>query len=170
MVDLENVTLEKGTHKGPEDGMCAMELVSYIARGPFTDHPQCASPVLGAFLRSWNDALDDDGRQRLKPFLPRVIGTAGDGKDEARAWLATDWLVRVCAPAWLELAGVEESPAALRGLPPITAATRATRRGVSSSSGVSRYKPRSFGRVREFMSWLRTGCDTNGVQNRPRWQ
>lgn len=33
-------------------------------------------------------------RQTLKPFLPRMVGTAGDGQDEARAYLALDWLVR----------------------------------------------------------------------------
>ncbi len=92
----------------------AMEFVSWLADEPFSDHPACVSPVLGTFLRSWNDALDDGGRQKLKPFLPRAISTASDGRDEERAWLCTDWLVRVCAPAWLELAGVQESPAALR--------------------------------------------------------
>jgi hypothetical protein len=119
---LEKIQLKVGAHDNRRQGVCAMEAVAWLAGRPHTDAPPCASPVLGGFLRSWNDALDDEGRQKLKPFLPRVLDTV-DGKDEARAWLATDWLVRVCAPTWLELAGVKESPAALRALPPITKKT-----------------------------------------------
>src|SRR5690606_26994214 len=74
---------------------------------------------LGAFVRRWNDDLDDEGRQRLKPLLPLMVGTAGDGHDELRGWLCADWLVRVHTPAWLELAGIRDAAAALRGLPPL---------------------------------------------------
>jgi len=117
---LDKLVLDHGGHNDFEEGHCATELVSWLADEPFSDHPACLSPVLGAFLRNWNDSLGEDGRQKLKPFLPRTIGTAEDGHDEERAWLVTDWLVRVCAPAWLELAGVKESPEALRALPPST--------------------------------------------------
>ena len=116
---LDEIELRKGGHSSFDDGVCAMELVAWLAGEPHSDHPKCASPVLTRFAMSWNDALDDEGRQKLKPLLPRIVGTANDGHDEWRAWLATDWLVRVCAPAWLELAGVKESAAALRALPPI---------------------------------------------------
>jgi hypothetical protein len=119
LVLLDKLTLDCSNHASFEQGHCATELVSWLADEPFSDHPACLSPVLGAFLRDWNDGLDDEGRQKLKPFLPRTIGTAGDGHDEERAWLVTDWLVRVWAPAWLELAGVKESPAALRALSPL---------------------------------------------------
>jgi hypothetical protein len=119
LAKLDELTLETGAHDSFDEGVCAVELISWLADEPFSDHPECVSPVLGQFLRSWNDALDDAGRQKLKPFLPRAISTSKDGRDEERAWLCTDWLVRVCAPAWLELAGVKESPAALRALSPI---------------------------------------------------
>ncbi|MDP9133595.1 MAG: hypothetical protein M3N56_02075 [Actinomycetota bacterium] len=62
-----------------------MEWVALIAGEAHSDHPRCASPVLGAFARAWNDALDDHDRQRLRPALARVIGTARDGRDEERA-------------------------------------------------------------------------------------
>ena len=42
-------------------------------------------------------------RQRLRPYLGRMIGTAGDGVDDARAWRCADWLVRTGAPALLGL-------------------------------------------------------------------
>jgi hypothetical protein len=118
MVDVDSVTLEAGGHE-PDGRFCVMELAAYIANEPWSDHPACVSPVLGAFLRSWNDSLDDDTRQRLKPYAERVIGTAGDGRDEERAWLATDWLVRVCAPAFLDLAGLAVEARSLRKLAPL---------------------------------------------------
>lgn len=117
-IDIEAVVLSSGAHSEPngEFAACVMELSSYIAKEPWSDHPACVSPVLGAFLRSWNDALDDETRQKLKPYAARVIGTAGDGKDERRAWMAVDWLARTQLPVWLELAGLNENAAAVRGL------------------------------------------------------
>jgi hypothetical protein len=40
-----------------------MELASMLAEQPFSDRPQNASPVVGAFLRTYNDGLDDERRQ-----------------------------------------------------------------------------------------------------------
>ena len=124
-IGLDGIVLKNGSHRDREAGVCAMEAVAWLAGEPHSDAPVCASPVLSRFLMSWNDALDDEGRQKLKPFLSRVIGTRDDGHDEERAWMCTDWLVRECAPAWLELAGVKQSPKALRKLPPITTAAKA---------------------------------------------
>src|SRR6202020_3138118 len=113
---LEEIKLESGSHQNFEKGVCAMELVSYLADEPFSDHPKCVSPVVGQFLRSWNDALDDEGRQKLKPYLARAISTSSDGRDEERAWLLTDWLLRVFAPPGAGPSGVEGFPRA----PPAT--------------------------------------------------
>ena len=77
-------------------------------------------PVIRAFLFSWNASADDDFLQKLKPFSGSVIGTAGDGHTEARLWMETDWYVRVCAPAWLDLAKHTEHASALRAVQPIT--------------------------------------------------
>src|ERR1700752_2452214 len=71
-------TLAYGTHSTPEDGRCAMEWVSYLAGEPHSDEPACVSPVLRIFCATLNDALDDDRRQRLRPYLTRTIGTADD--------------------------------------------------------------------------------------------
>jgi hypothetical protein len=116
IIDLESIVLKAGNHDSIEEGMCVMEMVSYLANEPWSDHPACVSPVLGVFLRAWNDALDDDTRQKLKPYARRVIGTAGDGKDEARAWMCVDWLARIQAPAWLDLAGLSQHAGAVRAL------------------------------------------------------
>src|SRR3954462_12317944 len=104
-INIDVIRLDRGSHESPEDGMCVREAVAYVAREPFSDHPACASVVIGAFLRNWNDNLNDDDRQMLKPYIPQLFGTAtGADDEETRAWLATDWLVRECAPAFLRSA------------------------------------------------------------------
>jgi hypothetical protein len=108
--------LDKGPHASREAGMCAMEWVAYLANEPHTDQPACVSPVLKSFCIAFNDALPDDRRQRLRPYLTRCIGTAGDGLDERRAWMCTDWLVTEYAPAWLDLAGLHDHAQNLRAL------------------------------------------------------
>jgi hypothetical protein len=42
-----------------------------------------------------------------------------DDLNEARAYLALDWLVRTLTPAWLDLARLDDEAAELRALPPI---------------------------------------------------
>jgi hypothetical protein len=112
--------LARGAHSDPRDGRCSMEWIAYIAGEEHSDHPVCVDPVLGAFGRRWNDALDDVTRQRLRPYLARMIGTAGDGRSLERSWMCFDWLVRVHTPAWLDLAGLDGHARALRSLAAIT--------------------------------------------------
>jgi hypothetical protein len=111
--------LAVGPHRRPGGGRCAMEWVAHLAGEPHTDAPATVSPVLAAFTRSFNDALEDGPRQRLRPYLVRTIGTAADGRDDWRAWLCADWLVRTCAPAMLDRAGLREHASALRRLAPL---------------------------------------------------
>jgi hypothetical protein len=113
--------LKAGAHKA-RDAMCIMEAVAFVAREPWSDSPACASKVIGAFLRAWNDAMDDDTRDRLlRPLIQRLIGTAGDDKlENRRATIAADWLVRVHTPAWLRLAGLTAHADALSALHEIT--------------------------------------------------
>jgi hypothetical protein len=127
LAELKTVTLDAGGHK-PDGEFCVMEAVAYVAGEPWSDKPECASPVLGAFLRSWNDTLDDDTRQLLKPYIPKLVGTRGtEVQEEKRAWMATDWLARECAPAFLRVAGLVEHAEALEGLAALTTAKRAKR-------------------------------------------
>jgi hypothetical protein len=122
-IDLDTLVLREGEHESPSAGLCVMEAAAFIAGEEHSDHPDCVSPVIAAFLRSWNDGLPDDATRTrlLKPYVRRVIGTrTTDADEETRAWLATDWLVRVQTPAWLELAGLKADAAALRALPELT--------------------------------------------------
>ena len=123
---VREIELKRGEHRSPQEGMCFMEAVAWIAGEPHSDHPECVSPVLGAFLRSWNDALDDETRQKLNQYKVRVIGTANDGHDEWRAWLAVDWLARTQLPVWLDLARLGEHAAAVRALIAISTPESAT--------------------------------------------
>jgi hypothetical protein len=112
-------TLSYGTHATPDEGRCAMEWTSYLAGEGHTDSPACVSPVLRALCISLNDGLPDGPRQRLRPYLTRTIGTAGDGLDEHRAWLAMDWLIRTYAPRWLSLVSLDAEAARLADGPEI---------------------------------------------------
>ena len=112
---LDELTLDDGAHHDATPGQwCLMEATAYLAGEPWSDHPACVSPVLGAYGRGLNDAWDDVQRQKLVPFIPRLLGTADDGQDEARSYLALDWLLRTYTPAWLDLAGHMAEAAALR--------------------------------------------------------
>ena len=82
-MDLTSVRFGLGDHTatpaptGNRD-LCIMEAVAYIAGEPWSSSPACASPVVSAFLRVWNDALSDDDRDRLLPadvWGPRLVGS-----------------------------------------------------------------------------------------------
>lgn len=118
---MKDVFLSRGSHETPFDKkgnptLCAQEYIAWVAGEPHSDSPKCVSPVLNFFTMSYNDALDDETRQRLRPYLVRQIGTAGDGQDEVRSFLALDWLIRIHTPAFLDMAGLTEEATALRKL------------------------------------------------------
>ena len=125
-LDLESITLASGSHSAgnPADGdaACLLEVVSFVAGEPWSDHPQCVCPTLAAFGRAWNDALPQTDRDRLlKPFIPRLIGTRStpDVQDR-RAFMASDWAVRTYSPVWLRAAGLDDAAASLEALPELS--------------------------------------------------
>ena len=71
-VSYQTIKLSKGKHASPEDGACVMELASMLAGEPFTDHPASACPVIGSFLRSYNDSIDETRRQSLYEFATKT--------------------------------------------------------------------------------------------------
>jgi hypothetical protein len=100
------IDLKKGSHGSREAGVCAMEAAAWLAGEPHSDQPQCACPVLAAFVIAWNDALqtDADRNRILKPFIPRLVGSRSTrAVEERRSYLALDWLIRVHTPMWLDL-------------------------------------------------------------------
>jgi len=120
-------TLDRGAHAADSGALCAMEAVAWIAGEPWSDAPQCASPVISQFMRSWNDALPDADRTRvLMPLLPEIIGTRTTETDEqTRAWMAMDWAVRVYTPRWLREAGLTDHAVRIERLAPLVDAAAA---------------------------------------------
>lgn len=68
--------LSPGRHRRPERGACFMEMASWLAGEPWSDHPGCTHPVLAELARRINDTVDDQHRHELVPMIPDVIGTA----------------------------------------------------------------------------------------------
>jgi hypothetical protein len=92
----------------------------------FTDDHPSISRVVRAFAIGLNDAWNDEDRQRLRPYVTRILGTKTTKEDEeTRAWMATDWLARVHTPAFLRLAGLPEHAQALESLARIVDTTTA---------------------------------------------
>jgi hypothetical protein len=91
-VTYQTIKLSKGKHAGPEDGACVMELASMLAGEPFTDHPASVCPVIGSFLRSYNDSIDEPRRQSLYPYASSVVGSRGGERiQEERAARLARW-------------------------------------------------------------------------------
>lgn len=82
------IDLRRGAHTSREQGVCAMEAAAWLAGEPHSDQPQCACPVIAAFVIAWNDALPtDEDRNRilkaaawdaLKPTVATLQGSAAD--------------------------------------------------------------------------------------------
>ena len=134
--EFGRLRLENGSHQSPDEGVCLMEAVAWLAREPHSDKPNCVCPVLGAFGRGLNDCLDVERRGRLKPLIPALVGTASDGHADARGFMAMDWIVRTYTPAWLRLARLDTEADGLQSLPEI--ADAATLRGAQEMLDAAR--------------------------------
>ena len=91
-VSYQTIKLSKGKHSSPEDGACVMELASMLAGESFTDHPVSVCPVIGSFLRAYNDSIDDSRRQALYEYASRVVGSrSAQCTQQARADRLAVW-------------------------------------------------------------------------------
>ncbi len=108
--------LQPGFHAEPGEGMCALEAVAWIAGLPHSDHPSGVCPVFTIFLRTMNDRMTHLHRQRLIPFLPRIVGSQYPDmvlpRARALAWRA----MTVFAPIPLASAGLFEPAGSLSRL------------------------------------------------------
>jgi len=151
-----NYELAKGSHANPEDGMCSMEAVAYLAGEPHSASPKCACPVVTAFCVGFNDGLAFEPRQKLRPYLARTLGTRGDGMIEQRSWMAMDWLIRVYTPTWLSLAGLDADADRLRALPPVLAAENLSR--AMGDLGQARASASAAGAAAGAAAWAAAGA------------
>lgn len=118
--------LSRGKHRNPKKGACFMELASYLAGEPWSDHPACTHPLLAALARDVNDHVDDHARLRLAPLIPEVIGL--DGTDPR----VDAWIAREAALAALPVVAAERQGVAAVGL-------LRCERLISELEGVSKY-------------------------------
>ena len=82
-----NLPLKSGGHKNFKDGMCVMEAVAFVAGEPWSDSPECASPVIAAFLRQYNDRLPNDAvrTELLGPLVEKLVGSKALGRCRGEA-------------------------------------------------------------------------------------
>jgi hypothetical protein len=91
-VNYQTVRLAAGKHDTPTDGVCVMELASMIAGEPFTDHPRSVCPVIAAFLRAYNDSVDERRRQDLYGVASLAVGTRASWViEQRRAQRCREW-------------------------------------------------------------------------------
>ena len=99
-ISYQTMKLSRGRHSSPEHGACVMELASMLAGEPFSDHPHSVSRPIAAFLRRYNDLLDDRRRQDLYPYAALAVGTGADSETENErvqrllGWADELWLRR----------------------------------------------------------------------------
>ncbi len=100
----QTIRLGRGKHRSAEEGACVMELASMLGGEPFSDHPQSACPVIGSFLRSYNDSLDDERRQDLYAYASSVVGSrTSEEIQRARGARLIAWIRELHARRWTRL-------------------------------------------------------------------
>ena len=63
-----------------------------LADEPFSDHPKSVCPVIGSFLRDYNDSVGEARRQDLYRYAATVVGTrASMGVQQARVAHLAAW-------------------------------------------------------------------------------
>ncbi len=111
--ELDRLELVSGLGEPGSGRMCIMALVARLAGEGHTDSPACASSLVRAFAIPINDHMPRPVRQRLKPFAPRILGTA-DGREEARAALLRRALAEEILPALQAASRTSTRPAERR--------------------------------------------------------
>ena len=117
-----------------------------LAGDAFSDHPPTVCPVIGSFLRAYNDRVDDERRQDLYRYAAEVVGSrARADVEQARAARLAEWgeemwrrrIARRLLPGAWRLIGVErEPPVEVLGTYAVRAITRVTDRVHADALGL----------------------------------
>lgn len=91
---LSGIRLSAGSHESPQLGMCVMEAVAWLMGEKWSDAPTCVPSDLATCCRRANDCMSDEGRQALKPLIPRIVNAPSLDDDPARPFRIADWVVR----------------------------------------------------------------------------
>lgn len=98
---LDQFPLRRGAHDRRDDGMCAMEMVAWLAGEEHSDEPQCACPTISSYVRALNDLLPDDSERTrlLRPLVPKFVNTRGnDAEALRRGFVVLDGTMRELLP------------------------------------------------------------------------
>lgn len=106
--------LREGNSDHPRNGACVMDAVSWFAYGHLGDHPECACPVITEFAIRVNDMLPDDERQKLKPFIFRLLGSRDPASEQERAEYLAWQAITVFAPLAYDAVGLKKEADTLR--------------------------------------------------------
>ena len=100
-VSYQTIRLSPGKHSSPDDGACVMELASMLAGESFSDHPACVCPVIGSFLRAYNDSVNDERRQDLYEYASLVVDSASTPLiQQARSEHLREWASQMRGRRW----------------------------------------------------------------------
>jgi hypothetical protein len=84
---FQTLRLSRGRHVAPEHGVCTVELASMLAGDRFSDSPRTACAAVAAFVRGYNDAIDDNRRQDLFAIAALLVGSSSTQEEtHARMW------------------------------------------------------------------------------------
>jgi hypothetical protein len=110
-------TLGRGKHDAWSDKRCFMEMEAWIAGEAHSDAPTCTSYVVAAFMRSWNDGLEDGERTSvLAPLVGATIGTGSRYEHEQpRLCMIASWMMSAQAARWARFNGLLEAAISLAG-------------------------------------------------------
>lgn len=112
--DIWRFDLRQGSSSSPATGACLYDAISWFEYGELGDHPACSCDVIAAYGRGMNDILPDAERQRLKAYIPRLIGNVDPEARLARAEYLAWRSIRVFAPLALDAAGFPDAAERLR--------------------------------------------------------
>lgn len=110
-----------------------MDAVNWLVHGKHGDEPECACPIVAAYVIQGNDAMPDDIRQRLLGYLHRIAGSRNADSENARLRVLVLAAARMFVPLALDATGLTVKATKLRLLPDDTTfedleiATRAAR-------------------------------------------
>ena len=86
-IDIANIwkyDLRKGNSPDPSQGACLFDAGMWLVYGKIGDNPPCSCPIIRAYAIVLNDQMPNKERQKLKPFILRVVGNRDPGNEKAR--------------------------------------------------------------------------------------
>ena len=112
--DFGPFTLSPLSHASPADGMCVMEMVSFLAGEKWSEYPACASPIVSQYCQVVNDNITQAGRDKLQRYVPRLIGTESPEHEKDRAEYLAWAAIKILAPIAIDAVGFPEQAHTLR--------------------------------------------------------